>query len=160
MTDAPNAQAGIDEPASPDAIEPLSSTPAASSAVSLSIEGISEPVIDHYFETMNAANYPATAALFAADGVMHPPFEAAIVGQEAIVAYLETEAQGMQLEPRQGIAHTLESGETQVKVAGKVQTPLFGVNVNWLFVLNPQAQIVSVGIKLLASPQELLNLQR
>ena len=38
--------------------------------------------------------------------------------------------------------------------------PLFGVNVSWLFILNSQQQIVSTTVKLLASPQELLNLRR
>lgn len=140
----------------------LTATTAANSQppATLGIEGISEPAIVHFFETLNAGNFSATAALFAPEGILYPPFEGAIVGTESIAAYLEAEAKGMQLEPRQGIAQTLETGETQVKVTGKAQTPLFGVNVNWLFVLDGRSHILSVNIKLIASPQELLNLQR
>jgi Nuclear transport factor 2 (NTF2) domain len=126
----------------------------------LSIEGISEPVISHYFERMNAADYQGAASLFAEDGILYPPFESPIVGQEAIAAFLEAEARGMQLQPRQGLSQSMETGEKHLKVTGKVQTPLFGVNTDWFFVLNPTAQILSVNIKLLASPHELLNLKK
>lgn len=41
-----------------------------------------------------------------------------------------------------------------------MKTPLFWVNVAWLFILNPQQKkIMAVTVKLLASPQELLNLR-
>jgi SnoaL-like domain len=132
---------------------------AESVAVKIAIAGICEPTISRYFETLNAGKFEQTASLFAANGVMHPPFEAAVVGQSAIAAYLQAEAQGMQLYPREGIAQTLEDGQVEVQVSGRVQTPLFGVNVAWLFLLN-QGQITAATIKLLASPQELLNLRR
>jgi len=136
----------------------------------LAIAGISEPVISRYFETLNAADYPATATLFAADGVMCPPFDAEIVGEEAIATYLKAEAKGMMFHPREGLVEPLdgslndrldcETHYTHYKVTGKVQTPFFGVNVNWLFVLNPQSEILSVKVKLLASPQELLSMKQ
>lgn len=123
------------------------------------IEGITEPTVLCYFETLNASNFEATAALFAADGVMHPPFETAVVGPAAIKAYLQQEALGMRLEPSQGIVQTLDNEKIQVQVSGKVQTSWCGVNVSWLFVLNQQRQITAATVKLLASPQELVNLR-
>lgn len=116
--------------------------------------------LQRYFETINAGSFQETAALFADDGVLFPPFEDGIVGPSAIATYLETEAIGMQLEPRQAIEQLLEDGNTQYKVGGKVQTSLFGVNVAWLFIVNPANEIVSVRIKLLAALEELLTLKR
>ncbi|HEY9711086.1 MAG TPA: ketosteroid isomerase family protein [Oculatellaceae cyanobacterium] len=137
-------------------------TPTSQSAsiTDLTIEGITEPVVLRYFETMNAGDYETTAALFADTGAMHPPFEEPIAGKDAIATYLKTEAKGMQLLPTKGIAETLEDDQTQIQVAGKVQTPVFGVNVSWIFVLNSEREILSARIKLLASPQELLSLRR
>ena len=129
-------------------------------AAAIAIEGITEPTILRYFETLNAGDFEAGAALFAADGVMYPPFESGITGSAAIVNYLQQEAQGMNLEPREGIINPGENDCLQVQVAGKVQTSLFGVNVSWLFVLNQQREILTTKIKLLASPQELLNMRR
>ena len=137
-----------------------SQTPQSVSTHELKIEGITEPVVLRYFETMNAENYEAPAALFADTGAMHPPFEQPIKGSEAIATYLKTEAKGMQLSPREGIAEPLEDNQTQIQVSGKVQTPLFGVNVSWIFVLSSEKEILYARIKLLASPQELLNLRR
>lgn len=134
------------------------SEPVSSSEVT--IEGITEPAISHYFQTLNAGEFAATAALFALDGSLKPPFEADIVGPTAIAAYLEQEATGMQLLPRQGSIEELEPGQRQVEVAGKVQTSLFSVNVLWIFILSDLDQIVSARIKLLASPKELLNLRQ
>ena len=133
--------------------EPASGTDA-------TIEGITESVVQRYFETFNAGQFAATAALFAADGQMNPPFEEPMVGPEAIAAYLEAHAKGMQLNPRQGIAEPLENNQTQIQVSGKVQTPWFGVNVSWIFILNQEHEIISVTIKLLASPQELLDMRQ
>lgn len=135
-------------------------TSQSASSTDLTIEGITEPVVLRYFETMNAGDYEATAALFADTGAMHPPFEEPIAGKDAIATYLKTEAKGMQLLPTKGIAETLEDDQTQIQVAGKVQTPVFGVNVSWIFVLNSEREILSARIKLLASPQELLSLRR
>ncbi len=138
----------------------ITSTPQSSPTMDLTIEGITEPTVLRYFETMNAGDYEATAALFADTGAMHPPFEQPIEGRSAIATYLKAEAKGMQLFPAKGIVETLEDDQTQIQVTGKVQTPWFGVNVAWTFILSPEREILSAGIKLLASPQELLSLRR
>ncbi|MGB3615177.1 MAG: hypothetical protein WBA10_15395 [Elainellaceae cyanobacterium] len=123
------------------------------------------PVISCYFETINAGDYSDTAALFAADGEMRPPFETPIK-QPDIANYLAKEASGMTLHPRH--AEMLSGGDDTssenpldaygISVSGYVQTPLFGVNVAWLFALQGDT-IQAVRIKLLASPQELLKLR-
>jgi len=125
----------------------------------IQIEGITEPCILDYFTTLNAGQFEQTAALFAEDGVMCPPFESGIVGTNAIAAYLQQEAQGLKADPRQGIIDNLENDQIQVQVTGKAQTSWCGVNVMWLFILNAQRQITYTKIKLLASPQELLALR-
>ena len=140
--------------------QPNSVTSLDRKAEPLSIEGISAPAILRYFEAMNAGDFGTVASLFAAEGVMHPPFESSIVGHEAIASYLNQEARGMLLQPRQGMAQSLDVDTLEVTVTGKVQTPLFGVNVNWIFVLNSQSEIILARIKLIASPQELLSLRR
>ena len=126
----------------------------------LTIESITEPTVLRYFEMVNAGEFEATANLFAVDGTMHPPFESAVVGPQNIFAYLQQEARCMKLEPRQGISQTLENEHIQVQVTGKVQTSWCGVNVSWIFILNQKREILTTTIKLLASPQELLSLQR
>lgn len=125
-----------------------------------SIEGITETTIARYFQTLNAGEFTATAALFAEDGIMYPPFESGFVGTDAIATYLEQEAQGIKAEPQQGITEILPNAQIKVQVAGKAFTSWCGVNVLWLFILNPQRQIVETRIKLLASPQELLAMRR
>ncbi|MBD2509945.1 nuclear transport factor 2 family protein [Nostoc muscorum FACHB-395] len=124
------------------------------------IEGITETSVLRYFQTLNAGEFEATAALFVADGVMRPPFESDIVGTDAIAAYLKQEGQNVKAYPNTAIAETLETGEIQIQVAGKAQTSWCSVNVLWLFILNQQRQIFYTRIKLLASPQELLSLRR
>nr|WP_267871352.1 ketosteroid isomerase family protein [Nostoc sp. CHAB 5715] len=124
------------------------------------IEGITETSVLRYFETLNAGEFEATAALFAVDGVMRPPFESDIVGTDAIAAYLKQEGQNIKAYPNTGIAEALENATIQVQVTGKAQTSWCSVNVLWLFILNQQRQISYTKIKLLASPQELLSLRR
>ncbi len=129
---------------------------AAESLANIQIEviaGIAEATIWQYFATLNAGEFTTTAALFADNGAMYPPFESAIVGTEAIATYLQQEAQGIKAVPRQGLEETLEDGQIQVQVSGKAQTYWCGVNVLWLFTLNQQRQITYTQIKLLASPQ-------
>lgn len=126
----------------------------------MTIEGITQSVILRYFETMNAGDYEATAALFTDNGVMQPPFEEPIEGKAAIATYLKAEAIDMQLLPKTGVVEPQESGDTQIQVKGKVKTPLFSVNVGWIFILTPEQTISFVRIKLLASPQELLSFRR
>ncbi|GAB1537898.1 hypothetical protein NUACC21_05530 [Scytonema sp. NUACC21] len=124
------------------------------------IEGVTEPTILSYFQTLNAGDFEQTAALFAEDGVMHPPFESGLVGRNAIVHYLQQEAQDLKAYPREGISEELDGEQIQFQVTGKAQTSWCGVNVLWFFTLNQQRQIVYTRIKLLASPQELLALKR
>jgi hypothetical protein len=123
------------------------------------IDGITESVIISYFTTLNSGEFKGTAALFAENGALYAPFESPIVGREAITNYLEAEAKGMKLLPREGIKETVEEDLQLVKVTGKVETPLFGVNVSWQFLLTPEAEILAAKVKLLASPQELLKLR-
>ncbi|NJR66198.1 MAG: SnoaL-like domain-containing protein [Leptolyngbyaceae cyanobacterium CRU_2_3] len=117
-------------------------------------------VIHQYFETLNAGDFQTTARLFIAQGKLYPPFEGAIVGQEAIAAYLEKEAKGITALAQESIAEAAETDDTQVKVTGTVQTSLFTVNASWHFVLNSQTEIVSVRLQLLAGLGELLSLKR
>ena len=126
---------------------------------SIKIAGITKPTVLRYFETLNAGDFEDTANLFAEDGVLHAPFEEPIIGSISIASYLKTEARGMQLEPQQGVSQILEDGNVEVQVSGRVQTSAFGINVAWLFLLNSDQKILSVTVKLLASPQELLNLR-
>lgn len=131
-----------------------------SEQVDLFIDGVTESTILSYFQSLNAGDFSATAGLFALDGELHPPFESPVVGRDAIAAYLEQEATGMELLPNEGTTEEMENNYTQIQVKGKVKTPLFSVNVGWIFVLNAQQEIAAVTVKLLASPQELLSLRR
>jgi SnoaL-like domain len=126
----------------------------------VTIQGITELKILQYFDTLNAGDFEASANLFATDGALNPPFEDSIVGREAIATYLKAEAQGMQLNPIEGVASELKDGRAKFQIQGKVQTPLFGVNVAWEFVLNSAKEIVSVEVKLLASLEELAKFRR
>ncbi|MGK7944900.1 MAG: ketosteroid isomerase family protein [Microcystaceae cyanobacterium] len=126
---------------------------------SLTIKGINQPIILQYFQTLNAGDFKATAQLFSEQGVLYPPFEEGIVGQTAIATYLETEAQGLKLYPQQGKMIASEGNHSIIDIRGKVETPLFGVNVGWTFHLSAQDKIDAVEVKLLASLQDLLELQ-
>ena len=124
------------------------------------IDGCSNATVIRYFETLNAGAFDQTATLFAENGALIPPFEDPIVGPAAIATYLHNEAVGMRLRPRTGTSTLLDTGDVQIEIKGKVQTLIFGVNVGWVFVLAADDTIKSVQVKLLASPQELLNLMR
>jgi SnoaL-like domain len=126
----------------------------------LQIEGVTEPTVIRYFQTLNAGEFKKTAALFAEDGVMHPPFESDIIGRDKIIRYLEQEAQDVKAYPREGISEILEEEKIQFQITGKAQTSWCGVNVLWLFILNQNQQILYTRVKLLASPQELLALRK
>lgn len=126
----------------------------------LIVESITEETIVLYFQALNVGNFDVLAKLFAPEGFMHPPFESGIVGSDAIKAYLEKEALGIKAYPRQSATQVLEDNNLSVEVTGKVETSWCGVNVLWQFILNPQRKIMFTKIKLLASPQELLNLKR
>jgi hypothetical protein len=119
-----------------------------------------DPSLVKYFETINSGDFEATAALFAENGELYPPFEASIAGREAIALYLKAEAKGMRLEPHQSNVSLSEDNLIKVNVSGKVFTSLFSVNVAWQFLLNSSSQIIAAKINLLASAQELLQLKR
>lgn len=126
----------------------------------LQIQGIIEPTILRYFLSLNTGKFEETATLFAEDGVMHPPFESGIAGRDEITRYLQQEAQDVKAYPVHGVTETLDAEQIQFQITGKAQTPWCGVNVLWTFILNQQKEILYTRIKLLASPQELLNLRR
>jgi hypothetical protein len=125
---------------------------------SFAITGITKPAIIDYFSTVNQAEFTKTAVLFAENGSLLAPFTKPITGRASITAYLTQEARGMKLLPQQGICETEATGE-KYQIFGKVKTALFSVNVAWYFTFNPENQINTVQVKLLASPQELLSLQ-
>lgn len=129
----------------------------------LEIAGIKHPVVICYFDWLNQEAYDQAVELFAEDGILYAPFESGIQGRTAIADYLKTEAKGMQLQPREGVIQPVEDDADaayQILVTGKVQTIVFNVNVQWTFLFNPDDQLASVRVKLLASPKELLNLRR
>ncbi len=130
----------------------------------VAIEGVTEPAVLGYIEAMNTDNFDAAVALFADNGALQPPFQKPIVGRDAIKQYMQSEAQGLNMMPQQGITESREDGSKQLKVTGIVQTPWFGVNVgmniSWRFLIDGQGKIFFVAIDMLASPQELMNLRR
>jgi Nuclear transport factor 2 (NTF2) domain len=127
--------------------------------LNLDNEVISIPLINNYFVSINNENFQETVNLFTDDGVMYPPFDSTLLGRDAILAYLENEAMGMKLLPDTVSTQELTTEESHYQVTGKVQTPLFTVNVSWYFVIY-QSQILSVKVKLLAALQELLQFKK
>ncbi|MGA7933838.1 MAG: nuclear transport factor 2 family protein [Kovacikia sp.] len=141
-------------------IQPVGETaPQPLIASEIAIEGIDQPVILSYFQTLNAGEFGATSELFAVEGILQPPFEEAVEGRDAIAAYLQAEAKGLILQPDQGTSRPLENGCIEFQIAGKVQTAFFLVNICWDLLLSPQEEISLAKINLLASLQELLNLR-
>ena len=126
----------------------------------LAIDGIEEEVINRYFITINREKFEQTASLFTEDGQLLAPFEKPILGRDAIALYLDKEAKGMTLLPKQGIYELSEDNLVKIKVLGKAKTSLFTVNVAWFFSYNYQQQLTRAKIKLIASPQELLGLRK
>lgn len=131
-----------------------------SETAAITIEGVTEPKILRYFETFNTGDFTATAALFGQAGTLQPPFESPISGAEAIASYLHREAQDMALFPKKGMVEHGQDGQREILINGHVQTSWCQVEVGWLFVLDPQANLRFARIKLIASPQELLTLQQ
>lgn len=127
---------------------------------SIEIEGISHPTILQYFEMLNSEEFEATSQLFAIDGAMQPPFEQPIIGREAIAAYLQKEAPGITALPQAGMFQTTDQSSIEFQITGKVQMPMFGVNVTWYFTLDSNDQLMFTRIKLNASPQELMKLRQ
>jgi hypothetical protein len=128
----------------------------------VSIRGIDHKTVLSYVDNMNAFDFEAAVALFAEDGALKPPFQEPVVGRENILTYMRNECYGLKLLPEQGISEPAEGGFTRLKVTGKVQTPWFGnqvgINLAWRFLLNPEGKIFFVGIDVLASAKELLDL--
>ncbi|HEY9827871.1 MAG TPA: orange carotenoid protein N-terminal domain-containing protein [Stenomitos sp.] len=142
--------------------EPVIVPKEAAPRTKVSIKGIDNKTVLSYMDNMNAFDFQSTVALFAEESALKPPFQEPITGQEKILAYMREECYGLKLFPEQGSYESAEGGFTQIKVTGKVQTPWFGDKVDiklaWRFLLNPEGQIFFVGIDVLASPQEMLNL--
>jgi hypothetical protein len=133
---------------------------ASPSQQSTTISGINHGLVEQYFQTLNTQDFNATAGLFAEDGELHPPLEEPIFGSSAIAQYLATEAVGMTLFPQQGTIAQQEEGEYDIRVQGYVKTSLFTVNVAWQFLINTENQLQVVVVKLLASWEELAQIQR
>lgn len=119
-----------------------------------------DPTVAQYFDAFNQEDYAAVAALFEGQGILCPPFEAGLVGPSAIAQYLGDEARGMQAKVAKVESQPLPSGQRQVTAKGRVKTPLFTVNVQWVFEITAGDRIQHAEIKLLASLQDLLNLNR
>lgn len=117
-----------------------------------------EPTVATYFHTFNQGNFASTAALFSQTGELHPPFEEPVVGRDAILAYLNQEADGMTAYPKEMTVETLPNEPRQITVKGQVQALIFKVNVTWTFILNADNRIDLVKVTLLASLQELVHL--
>lgn len=122
----------------------------------LSVEGRLElPSVQRYFETFNRNAFAETAALFAPEGQLCPPFGNAIAGRDAIASYLSEEATSITALPRRYVS---EQPQAQT-VTGLAKTSAFQVPVQWRFQLTQEGQIKQVSIRLLASLKELLALR-
>jgi hypothetical protein len=144
--------------------EPVVAPKELSQRTKVAIEGLDNPTVSSYMNNMNANDFDELIKLFVEDGALQPPFQRPIVGKDAVLRFFREECQNLKLLPERGVAEPADDGYTQIKVTGKVQTPWFGaavgMNMAWRFLLNPQGKIFFVGIDLLASPKELLNLVR
>jgi hypothetical protein len=135
----------------------------------INIQGVNEPVVYEYFESLNSGEFMATAGLFAEQGCLKPPFDNQIQGREAIAQYLETEAKGMIFVPEHGkvlmmllsadFGDDLDYTQSQIQIYGKVKTNWFTVNVGWLFQINAVKEIILVEVRLLAALADLFTYQ-
>jgi hypothetical protein len=156
---------GGEQPGSADNVgEPVVVPKEISERAKIAIEGVDNPTVLSYMSNMNANDFNALIELFAPDGALQPPFQRPIVGKEAVLRFFNQDCQNLKLMPERGVVEPAQDGYTQIKVTGKVQTPWFGagvgMNMAWRFLLSPDNKIFFVGIDLLASPKELLNLNR
>ena len=131
-----------------------------SAELSLLIAGVESPTIAAYFNNLNSGNFAATAALFADNGCLHPPFERPISGRDEIATYLEREARGMIFCPESGAMLIKDNDRTQYHIQGLVKSNYFTINVSWLIHLTPDNRILLVEVKLLATLAELLKVSR
>lgn len=115
--------------------------------------------ITSYFATLNQEQFDLTAQLFSEQGQLNPPFDTPLIGQAAIANYLKQEATDMSLQPASETSQTLDNGQTDVEVRGKVSTSTFSVGVVWNFLIAENGEIDLVKVNLLASLKELLHLR-
>ena len=115
--------------------------------------------IESYYATLNQEKFELTASLFSKQGQLIPPFDAPVIGKQAIANYLKQEAADMSLNPVSETSQLLANGQTNVEVRGKVSTSTFSVNVVWNFLLSAEGEIDLVKVNLLASLQELMHLR-
>lgn len=117
--------------------------------------------VDGYFAGFNAEDYRAVADLFEADGVLLAPFEEPLVGSEAVYTYLQAEAVSMRATPVEVESDEITAdGCRRVVVKGRVKTLLFTISVRWTFALTAADTVQAAEIKLMASLQELMQLDR
>ena len=122
-------------------------------------------VTEEYFRSFNENQFEQTAALFSEAGELVPPFESPIVGEQAILAYLEKEAGNITAFPERWEMKDQVGDRSHIVVTGKVNAIVFKVNVAWFFILtanggtSAHSRIERVRIKLLASPAELLGMR-
>src|SRR6476646_6346359 len=139
--------------------EPVVAPTEVSQRTQVTIEGVTNPTVLTYMDSLNANDFGAAIELFAPDGALQPPFQRPIIGRDAILRFFNEECQNLNLLPERGVSEAAEDGYTQIKVTGKVQTPWFGaavgMNMAWRFLINPKGKIFFVAIDLLASPKEL-----
>jgi hypothetical protein len=124
------------------------------------IQGIDEPVIYEYFARLNNGEFIATAELFAAQGVLNPPFDHQLQGRAAIAQYLEEQAQGIIFAPAEGEISIGDSNHTQYQIQGQVEMNWFTVNISWSIQLNAAKEIMLVEVKLLTDLDDLLSFSR
>jgi Nuclear transport factor 2 (NTF2) domain len=120
---------------------------------------IENATIAQYFQALNDGEFGDVGELFALDGVLCPPFHSEITGKDAIVSYLQQEAEGLCISPTHYSFQPLDAGEIEHIVMGKVQTSLLSVNASWQIVLDKDSKIRLVRIKLLASLADLLKVR-
>ena len=116
-------------------------------------------VVLRYFTLFNLGKHRQVANLFAAEGILYPPFEPAVVGIEKIANYLSREAEGMVVSLLGADTHPVENNRLQIDVRGSVTALVFKVNVVWCFVVTAGGQIESVKVDLMATLEELLRLR-
>ncbi len=124
------------------------------------IKNIQEPIIYNYFSSLNESDFDGVGDLFAVDGYLHPPFERAIAGKEAICKYLRAEARGIEAFPESGTIVDNPDGSSSYQIAGRVKLSVFVINVGWSIELNDRREIAAVKVKLLAELQDLLVMKR
>ncbi len=141
-------------------------TPTTLDATTPGLETPSMPTpLGQYFSALNSADYDKVAGLFAGEGILWPPFEAGVVGPEAIQQYLSAEAIGMRAFPKtwdtiESNTNPLSPANQRILVRGYVELPLFSVNVAWEFQVTASGAIQSVRVDLLASLEELVKFRR